>query len=158
MTMRLQTSSTNERTPKVPADSAGFLGEAQFCFPTTRAQQALWYLDRLEPGDSAWNIAVRFRLTGPLDVFALERSINEVVRRHEMLRTTFSEAALASEPVAAVAAWQAPASLLELNSPEPVSLVPVLRVSKRAWSCCKSPSRPCLPHDPRAPQGPWRKP
>ena len=71
-------------------ESAGSLGEAQFCFPTTRAQQALWYLDRLEPGDPAWNIAVRFRIRGPLDVPTLERAINEIVRRHEILRTTFS--------------------------------------------------------------------
>ena len=90
MIMRQQTSSTNARAPKSAPDSNGFLGEAKFCFPTTRAQQALWYLDRLEPGDPAWNIAVRFRLTGHLDVSALERSINEVVRRHEILRTTFS--------------------------------------------------------------------
>jgi Condensation domain len=92
MTMRLpQTSSTNALgLAKPPRESSGFLGEAQFCFPATRAQQALWYLDRLEPGDSAWNIAVRFRLIGPLEVSALERSINEVVRRHEILRTSFS--------------------------------------------------------------------
>src|SRR5271156_5594194 len=66
------------------------LGEAQHCFPTTVAQQAFWYLDRLEPGNPAWNIAVRFRLRGSLDVPALERAANEIVRRHEILRTTFA--------------------------------------------------------------------
>jgi hypothetical protein len=51
--------------------SGGSLGEALFRFPTTIAHQALWalwYLDRLHAGDPAWNIAVRFRLRGPLDV------------------------------------------------------------------------------------------
>lgn len=65
------------------------LGEALYRFPTTIAQQALWYLDRLQPGDPAWNIAVRFRLRGPLNPPALEHALNEIVRRHEVLRTTF---------------------------------------------------------------------
>src|SRR2546423_15622898 len=75
-----------EPSPKI----AGKLGEPLYRFPATLAQQALWYLDRLEPGDPAWNIAVRFRLRGPLNIPAFERAINEVVRRHEVLRTTFS--------------------------------------------------------------------
>ena len=70
--------------------SAGTLGDAQYIFPTTLAQQALWFLDRLEPGNPAWNIAVRFRIAGQLDVPTLELALNEIVRRHEILRTTFS--------------------------------------------------------------------
>lgn len=70
-------------------ESVGSLGEPLYRFPTTVAQQALWYLDRLEPADTAWNIAVRFRIRGPLDLDLLERSLNEIVRRHEVLRTTF---------------------------------------------------------------------
>lgn len=73
-----------------PNNSTGSLSEPEYAFPTTIAQQALWYLDRLTPGDPAWNIAVRFRIAGPLDVSILERSINEIVRRHEILRTAFS--------------------------------------------------------------------
>ena len=69
--------------------SSDSLGEALYRFPTTIAQQALWYLDRLQPGDPAWNIAVRFRLRGPLDLAVLQRAINEITRRHEVLRTTF---------------------------------------------------------------------
>src|SRR2546421_12986916 len=76
--------------PGPSPEITGTLGEAQYRFPATLAQQALWYLDRLEPGDPAWNIAVRFRLRGPLNIPAFERAINEVVRRHEVLRTTFS--------------------------------------------------------------------
>ena len=73
-----------------PNESRGSLSDPEYAFPTTIAQQAFWYLDRLTPGDPAWNIAVRFRIDGPLDVSVLERSINEIVRRHEILRTTFS--------------------------------------------------------------------
>lgn len=65
------------------------MGEALYRFPTTIAQQALWYLDRLRTGDPAWNIAVRFRLRGPLDIALLQCALNEIVRRHEILRTTF---------------------------------------------------------------------
>jgi hypothetical protein len=68
----------------------GSLGEAIYRFPTNLAQQSFWYLDRLEPGNPCWNIAVRFRLVGDLDTSLLERSINEIVRRHEILRTSFA--------------------------------------------------------------------
>ncbi len=71
------------------AESIGTLGEPLYRFPTSLAQQSFWYLDRLEPGNPCWNIAVRFRVLGPLDVSILERSVNEIVRRHEILRTSF---------------------------------------------------------------------
>jgi Condensation domain len=70
--------------------STGSLGEPLYRFPTTRAQQSFWYLDRLEPGNPCWNIAVRFRINGAPDIPLLERSIAEIVRRHEVLRTTFA--------------------------------------------------------------------
>jgi hypothetical protein len=77
-------------TPSTLMPSAGSLGEPVYRFPTSLAQQSFWYLDRLEPGNPCWNIAVRFRITGALDTSLLERSINEIVRRHEILRTTFA--------------------------------------------------------------------
>ena len=55
--------------------------------PLSFAQQRLWYLDQLEPGNAAYNNPVALRLSGPLDTAALERAINEVVSRHEVLRT-----------------------------------------------------------------------
>src|SRR6266852_2264062 len=70
--------------------SPGSLGEPLYRFPTSLAQQSFWYLDRLEPGNPCWNIAVRFQFVGPLDVSLLQRSIDEVVRRHDVLRTSFA--------------------------------------------------------------------
>lgn len=61
-----------------------------FVFPTSFAQQRLWFLDQLEPQSTVYNMPAALRLTGPLDVAALEESFNEIVRRHEVLRTTFS--------------------------------------------------------------------
>jgi amino acid adenylation domain-containing protein len=65
--------------------------------PLSFAQQRLWFLDQLEPGNSEYNLPGALRLLGGLDVGALERSINEVVRRHESMRTTF--AVVEGEPV-----------------------------------------------------------
>jgi amino acid adenylation domain-containing protein/non-ribosomal peptide synthase protein (TIGR01720 family) len=64
--------------------------EEVFVFPTSFAQQRLWFLDRLTPGSVVYNITKALRLTGALNVRALEQGINEVVRRHETLRTTFA--------------------------------------------------------------------
>ena len=58
-------------------------------FPLSHAQQRLWFLDQLEPGSPAYNISAAVRLAGPLNLETLERSLNEIVRRHESLRTTF---------------------------------------------------------------------
>jgi len=57
--------------------------------PLSFAQQRLWFLDQQEPGNSAYNRTSAARLSGPLNVAALELSFNEIVRRHEVLRTTF---------------------------------------------------------------------
>lgn len=72
------------------ATRSGSLGEPQYRFPTTLAQQSFWYLDRLEPGNPCWNIAVRFRITGAVDVAILEHAVNQIVQRHEILRTSFA--------------------------------------------------------------------
>jgi acyl carrier protein len=59
--------------------------------PLSFAQQRLWFLDQLEPGSAFDNLPSAIKLTGVLDVDALERSLNEIVRRHEVLRTTISQ-------------------------------------------------------------------
>lgn len=57
--------------------------------PLSRAQQRLWLLDQLTPGSPVYNIPAAIRLTGPLKPDVLERSVNGIVRRHEVLRMTF---------------------------------------------------------------------
>jgi hypothetical protein len=58
--------------------------------PLSFAQQRLWFLEQLESTGAAYHIPVMFRIRGRLDVLALEQVINEIVRRHESLRTTFT--------------------------------------------------------------------
>ncbi|HEY0603571.1 MAG TPA: amino acid adenylation domain-containing protein [Herpetosiphonaceae bacterium] len=58
-------------------------------FPMSFAQQRLWFAEQLEPGSPVYNHASAIRLSGSLNQAALEQSLQEIVRRHEMLRTTF---------------------------------------------------------------------
>jgi len=58
--------------------------------PLSFAQQRLWFIDQLDPGNSVYNFPVAVRLKGSLNLAAIEQSLNEIVRRHEALRTTFS--------------------------------------------------------------------
>jgi amino acid adenylation domain-containing protein len=53
------------------------------------AQESLWFLDRLQPGSSAYNIPTAVQVEGDLDLAVLGRVVTEMVRRHESLRTTF---------------------------------------------------------------------
>src|SRR5271165_3763805 len=57
--------------------------------PLSFAQQRLWFIDQLEPGSPLYNLASMYRMQGALNVSALKRTVNEIVRRHESLRTTF---------------------------------------------------------------------
>src|SRR5262245_7244222 len=57
--------------------------------PLSFAQRRLWFLDQLNPGNAAYHIPGAVRLEGRLDLKALESAINEIVRRHEALRTRF---------------------------------------------------------------------
>ncbi|HYO99132.1 MAG TPA: amino acid adenylation domain-containing protein, partial [Pyrinomonadaceae bacterium] len=69
--------------------------------PPSFAQQRLWFLDQLEPGSAAYNIPAAIRLKGTLDARALEESFNEILRRHEVLRTSF--ATVGGQPVQRIA-------------------------------------------------------
>jgi len=57
--------------------------------PLSFAQRRLWFLDQLVPGNAFYNVHGALRLQWPLSVAVLERSLSEIVRRHEVLRTTF---------------------------------------------------------------------
>jgi amino acid adenylation domain-containing protein len=59
--------------------------------PLSFAQQRLWFVDQLMPDSPFYNIPAAIRLNGLLNIAAFKRSIEELVRRHETLRTTFSE-------------------------------------------------------------------
>ncbi|NEP62084.1 MAG: non-ribosomal peptide synthetase, partial [Symploca sp. SIO2G7] len=70
-------------------------------FPLSFAQQRLWFLDQMKPGNPLYNIPGAVRLKGSLDVVAFEESFNEILHRHEALRTTFK--ALEGQPVQVIA-------------------------------------------------------
>ena len=72
-----------QASPIVPVPRSGEL-------PLSFAQQRLWFIDQLEPGSSVYNFPAAVRLKGPLNVAALKKSLDEIVKRHEALRTTFA--------------------------------------------------------------------
>ena len=75
-------------------------------FPASFPQQRMWFLDRLNPGNTANNLPRAVRLRGPLDTTAWHDVVREIVRRHEALRTTFRE--IDGEPVQVVHDWLEP--------------------------------------------------
>src|SRR5712692_354336 len=82
--------------------------------PLSFVQEQLWFLDQLGPGNANYNLYPAARLKGPLKVEALERSLNEIVRRHEVLRTTF--AAVEGRPLQVITpSLTVPLSLLDLR-------------------------------------------
>jgi amino acid adenylation domain-containing protein/non-ribosomal peptide synthase protein (TIGR01720 family) len=81
----LQTSEGRESIPPIrPAPPETTL-------PLSFAQQRIWFLDRLSPGDSFYNSSLTLRLQGELNLAALEASLTALVARHASLRTTFSD-------------------------------------------------------------------
>jgi amino acid adenylation domain-containing protein len=58
--------------------------------PLSYAQQRLWFIDQMEPGSALYNIPLAGKVTGALDKNALQKSFNEIVRRHEVLRARFA--------------------------------------------------------------------
>src|SRR5262249_912037 len=80
---------TGEKDKAPPLVRASRDGQRGVRLPLSFAQQRLWFLDQLVPDDPFYNCPHAVRLEGGLDLEALERVINEIVRRHEVLRTRF---------------------------------------------------------------------
>ncbi len=102
-------------------------------YPLSFAQERLWFLAQLDPGESSYNIWVALRMEGRLDGAALAAALAEVVRRHDVLRTRFVVSG--ERPVQVVGA--PPALLLPLVDlaalPEPVRRAASGRLG-RAWA------------------------
>ncbi len=99
--------------------------------PASFAQERLWFLDRLEPGNRAYHIAKALRLVGEVSPAALEAVFGEVVRRHEALRTTFAERD--GQPVQVIAPpgpWHLPRIDL-LGLPEEVAAAEAGRLAQQ---------------------------
>lgn len=79
---RLSSRNEGEKGERIPRRKAGT------ACPLSLAQHRLWLLDQIEPGNPAYNMAAALRLTGPLRLPTLEQCLNEILRRHEALRTT----------------------------------------------------------------------
>ncbi len=76
-----------------PSPPSGF---DEYVFPMSFAQQRLWFLDAVAPGNPFYNIPLRIPMGGRIDPGAVERALNAIIGRHEALRTTFE--VIDSEP------------------------------------------------------------
>ncbi|HSL84340.1 MAG TPA: condensation domain-containing protein, partial [Thermoanaerobaculia bacterium] len=102
-----------ELPPLVPTDRSRPL-------PLSYQQERVWFLQNLVPGTVAYNFQLRMRLLGRLDVASLERALTEVVRRHEVLRTTFPE--IDGEPRQVVQApWRVRLPVIDLRRVAPTA-------------------------------------
>jgi amino acid adenylation domain-containing protein len=82
--------------------------------PLSFAQQRLWFLDQLQPGNSSYNVSRHLRIKGSFDRHALERALDALVERHESLRTVFR--VQVNEPVQIIQSAQAlPLPFIDLS-------------------------------------------
>lgn len=77
------------RRASAPGSEPARRGAGLMDLPLSFAQERMWFLHQLEPGSPLYNIATAIRLRDLVNAAALEQSVNEVVRRHEVLRTSF---------------------------------------------------------------------
>ncbi|HEX2867355.1 MAG TPA: amino acid adenylation domain-containing protein, partial [Ignavibacteriales bacterium] len=61
--------------------------------PLSYTQERMWFLDQLEPGKAVYNLPIMFRIEGLLNAELLEKSLNEIIRRHEILRVSYTNIA-----------------------------------------------------------------
>jgi acyl carrier protein len=79
-------------------------GSREGKLPLSFAQQRLWFIDQLDPGNPVYNIQGAVRLEGGLNLEALDQVINEIIRRHEVLRTRIEVEV--GEPTQVIVAWE----------------------------------------------------
>ncbi|MFF3459222.1 amino acid adenylation domain-containing protein [Streptomyces sp. NPDC002730] len=75
----------------VPPIRAGARGDGGAPVPVSFPQERIWFLEKLAPGNLAYNAQATIRLHGPLDIDALHATLTEIVRRHDVFRTAFRE-------------------------------------------------------------------
>jgi amino acid adenylation domain-containing protein len=100
------------RPPLVPVSRQGQL-------PLSFAQERLWLLEQLDPGGTAYSMPAAFRLSGALNLSALEQSLFQLLQRHEVLRTSY--AVVNEQPVQVIASGancSLPVIDLEAHSPD----------------------------------------
>ena len=77
----------NFRDPLMhPAKDVAVVGT----FPLSATQERCWFLDQLEPGNPALNVAIRWTITGEIDAQSIADAYRTVIARHEILRTRFA--------------------------------------------------------------------
>jgi amino acid adenylation domain-containing protein len=108
----LQQKLLERSTSKVPPIAPSPLRGTSDRFPCSFSQQRLWFLHEMDPESPAYNVPSALRLLGPLDRGALARALTEVVRRHEVLRSTF---AAGEEGPLQVVSTPAPVALPEID-------------------------------------------
>src|SRR5215213_9074786 len=91
------------KPPESPATEIKACTRDRDFFPLSFPQQRLWFLQQLEPAGFTYNITIPTRFTGKLDHRVFEQSLNEIARRHEILRTTLREREREGEPVQVIA-------------------------------------------------------
>jgi len=113
-----RTISTSFGSIEIPTASPMEPAARNASLPLSFSQQRLWFLDQWEPGNAFYNIYRAHYLRGRLDMTAMEESLNGVVQRHEVLRTTF--AALDGQPAQVIAPFlRLPLGIIDLQkSPE----------------------------------------
>ncbi|AYF77082.1 amino acid adenylation domain-containing protein [Nocardia yunnanensis] len=84
--------------PGTGARPALVAGERPVRVPLSLAQQRMWVLNQLDPESPVYNIPMVIRLTGALDVAALRHAVEDVLNRHEVLRTRYPESAPGEAP------------------------------------------------------------
>ena len=111
--------------------------------PVSHTQQRLWFLRQLDPGSSAYNVIGASRLDGPLDAMALECAFDDVVQRHDSLRTRFF--ALDGVPHCCIESeGRAPFELVDLTAADPEAreeqaLRAALETARKAFDLAHAP-------------------